>query len=331
MRAFGQERGRDNDRNNGTEKPVVHQNGVVQDWSHRHVVYPRVGEIQSLIAVQNEPRALLSWQAAAREGWRRGRGFPPTRGPETEMHRDWSISLGAGGMAAAMYPAKFSFDPNAAADCLNDVLMYSVNVATSATQPNIVGFNNLYSGTTPTAGICNRTPSGSDTGVAATVDWSYNVIAVDGQVSTSPALSLDGGKVAFVETGTGATAHFHVLAPSLGDGVNFANLQDVATNRESINGGINRFRPISSHGGDWKCNRPGPDARVGDSSATPCHRLSLTTRMTLLTSATTVARSSGSRMSFAQPRPAQVAGPRHRAWMPHGELAARSLLGAREY
>ena len=42
--------------------------------------------------------------------------------------------------------------------------------------------------------------------------------AAGGLVATSPALSLDGTKVAFVETGSG-TAHFHVLAWKSGDGV----------------------------------------------------------------------------------------------------------------
>jgi hypothetical protein len=130
-----------------------------------------------------------------------------------------------------MYPAKFSFDVNATPDCTNDFAVFAVNVATSATQPNIVAFNNLYSGTAGSTGICNapangRTTGPGDDGVSATALWSYNVVAADGQVSTSPALSLDGTKVAFVETGSGTTAHFHVLAWAAFDGVP-AGLQDV--------------------------------------------------------------------------------------------------------
>ena len=145
-----------------------------------------------------------------------------------------------------MYPAKFTFDVNATANCATDFIVYPVTVAGSGTQPNIVAFNNLYSGTTPTAGICNRTSSGTDTGVAATTFWSYNVTAAGGVVATSPALSLDGTKVAFVETGSGTTAHFHVLAWKSGDGV-AANLQSVISPK-TINSGFATLAPAAGTG-----------------------------------------------------------------------------------
>jgi hypothetical protein len=240
LQAYGQER----------EKEVEHPNGVVQDWSHRHVVYPRVGEIHALIAVQNEPRALLSWQAAARAGWRRGRGFPPTRGPEIGMERDWSISLGIGGTAKSMYPAKFTFDISAAASCPNDFIVYPVDVVGSATQPNLVAFSNLYSGTVPSNGICNRAvPPPGDNGTSATTKWSYNITAAGGRVSTSPALSLDGTKVAFVETAPATTAHFHVLAWKSGDGVDITtpNAQNVLK-PVSITTGFATLAPAAGSG-----------------------------------------------------------------------------------
>ena len=107
-----------------------------------------------------------------------------------------------------MYPAKFSFDVTAAPSCANDFVVFPIAANGSATQPNLVAFNNLYSGTAGGNGICNRTPSGTDTGVAATVYWSYNVNGIGGAVPTSPALSLDGTKVAFVESAGGATGAF---------------------------------------------------------------------------------------------------------------------------
>lgn len=210
-----------------TQPAAEHQNGIVQDWSMHQVVYPLVGPIDSMTALQHDPRAILSWQAAERQH-RGPRHFFNIGG----IQRDWSISLGGGTTAPAQYPAKYGFDVTAAPDCNLDVVFFTVNTTTSATQPNIVGFNNLYSGGTsavPT-GLCgSRAVVAGDDRSKATVDWSYNVIAADGQVSTSPALSLDGAEVAFVETGSGGTAHFHVLAPSPGDGVNLGtpNLQDV--------------------------------------------------------------------------------------------------------
>jgi hypothetical protein len=53
--------------------------------------------------------------------------------------------------------------------------------------------------------------------------WSYAVGS--GGVATSPTLSLDGNKVAFVET-TGGQPHFHVLAWRGGDGVDAGNAQN---------------------------------------------------------------------------------------------------------
>jgi hypothetical protein len=126
-----------------------------------------------------------------------------------------------------MFPAKFTFDITAAPSCANDYIIYPLNTAGSATQANLVAFNNLYSGTAGSDGICNRTPVTNDDGVDATVLWSYNVSAIGGAVTTSPVLSWDytgvagsvlGTKVAFVESAPGQNAHFHVLAWKAGDG-----------------------------------------------------------------------------------------------------------------
>ena len=232
VRAYGQERDRDEDKGRASAQP----SGIVHDWSHRHVVYPRVGSIDSLISVQHDPRAIQSWQEAEWEDWHRERRSRHHRDHDRDhdvdevasgLHRDWAISLGNGSVAPAMYPAKFGFDPNVAADCANDFVVFPVNIAGSASQPNIVAFNQLYSGTAGGTGICNRGASGSDTGVAAETFWSYDINAAGGLVATSPALSIDGTKVAFVETVAGTSAHFHVLAWKSGDGVDAANLQNV--------------------------------------------------------------------------------------------------------
>jgi len=194
----------------------IHPDGLVDDWSHHHAVYPRVGPLQSLLAVQNNPRAIHSWQAAARAEWRRANVSRSPHNTKNGMQIDWNISLGNGSTAAGMFPAKFNFDPNATANCTTDFIVFPVNIAGSTTQANLVAFNNLYSGTGN--GICNRTPVGGvDTGKSATTLWSYNIDAAGGAVATSPALSLDGTKVAFVETNSTGPAHFHVLAWKSGD------------------------------------------------------------------------------------------------------------------
>jgi hypothetical protein len=206
-----------------------HPNGIVQDWSRHHLAYPRFGPIQSIIAVQHDPRAILSWQEAEREDWHRAKDRDEDRdgdgdhrhshGTPSGVHRDWSIPLGLETTAPAMYPAKYTFYLTAAPSCSTDFIVYPVNVAGSTTQPNIVAFNNLYSGTVPTTGLCNRGSPVNDDGVSATTMWSYFVQAAGGVVATSPTLSLDGTRVAFVESVSGISAQFHVLAWKSGDGV----------------------------------------------------------------------------------------------------------------
>lgn len=181
LSTHGQGRGRVN------YEAIEHPNGLVQDWSHRHALYPRVGPIQSLMAVQNNPRAIHSWQAAARSDWRQWNNLRFHNPAQGGTHRDWSISLGGGTTAQSMYPAKFGFDVNAAPDCVNDFIVYPINAVGSGTQPNIVAFNNLYRG--PSSGLCNgASVSGVDDGVSATTLWSYNVHAAGGKVATSPVL-----------------------------------------------------------------------------------------------------------------------------------------------
>jgi hypothetical protein len=198
-----------------------------EDWSTRHVVYPRVGPVAAMQAASRDARARLLWRQipvagggglfdrGTPLGGRSGPVFIPWRRPSLEqgtMHRDWAINLGAAGTAPAMYPAKFGFDITAAPSCTSDYVVFPVNALGSSSQPNIVAFNYLYSGTAGATGICNRQSTASDTGVAAEVLWSYNVQGIPGggAVTTSPVISYDmltpsasGTKIAFVESATG--------------------------------------------------------------------------------------------------------------------------------
>src|SRR6201996_7965921 len=205
-----------------------------QDGSTRFAIYSRTGTAAALEAARRDPRALIHWRDLDRlEANRRSssavarrfRGWPrrfPIR-TTNPIQRDWSIYLGSAGTAPSMYPAKFTFDVNATPSCANDFVVFPVDAAGSSTQPNLVAFNNLYSGTAGGTGICNsRTvPTGhTDTSTSATVLFSYNVSKIGGAVTTSPVISFDatGGKIAFVESIAGQPAHFHVLAWKKGDG-----------------------------------------------------------------------------------------------------------------
>jgi hypothetical protein len=212
-----------------------------RDWSTRHAIYSNWGYLADVNSASSDPRAIFSWRARPASSYRKFPPFPPIHWPRprpvpSTLHRDWSINLGTAGTAPTMYPAKFSFDVTQAPSCANDFVVFPVAAKGIATQPNLVAFNNLYSGTTGGTGICNRTASGSDLGNSATVLWSYYVqgIAGGGAVPTSPVVSYDsnggsGTKVAFVESIAGSPAHFHVLAWKSGDGRNAANLQSVLT------------------------------------------------------------------------------------------------------
>jgi len=213
---------------------------AVHDWSVRHVIYPRFGRVADMIAVEQDPRAIFSWRRRIALGPSLpipGEGSGPSG---MAVQRDWSIYLGTGGTAFAMYPAKFTFDVTATPSCTSDFVVFPVNGQGSSSQPNIVALNNLYSGTTGATGICNRKASSSDTGTAATVLWSYDVegISGGGAVPTSPTIAFDpsdptgtgnvtGKKIAFVESEAGSPAHFHVLAWKSGDGQLATNLQSV--------------------------------------------------------------------------------------------------------
>ena len=227
--------------------PAQPQNGIVQDWSTQHTLYPSVGLTSSMVAQQNDPREMLAWENAQRQSALAARN--PVRFPDIvqrDVHTDWSISLGSGGVAPSMYPAKFTFDVTALPTCIittagatpppPDYAVFAVNVAAGAGQPNLVAFQDLYSGSTPTNGTCNtQRPSyfSGDTTTSAATFWSYAITAADGVIATSPSLSLDGTKVAFVEKGAGSNAHFHVLAfnggttLTAGDGVTTTNSQTV--------------------------------------------------------------------------------------------------------
>lgn len=221
------------------DQPYQKHVGRVTDWSYRHVVLSGGPSAANLEAARTEPRILF--HLAERNLVRIHDGvlsFPPAlRDPEDHIpaipsagHRiidgtnvkkmkkrnlriDWSLSLGTGNVAQSMFPAKFSFDINGAPSCANDYAVYGLNVAgVTGGQANVVGVNNLYSGSNPT-GLCGANP---------TVTWSYNGSTAAGAVLTSTTISLDGTKIAYVE-GVAGSAIFHVLTWKTGEGASATN------------------------------------------------------------------------------------------------------------
>jgi hypothetical protein len=181
--------------------------GFPQDWSHRHVVFSNPPSLPTLLAIRQDPRLLHQWlkfnahgrinRPAAQEPEVFDRDRERDRDPETEKGVDWSVTLGGAGskVAASMYPAKYTFDINAPPDCTNDFVVFPTFNGGSATQAAIVGYNQLYSTQGSVGGFCNRN--------GPSVKWAYRIARA---IRSSPVLSLDGKKVAWVTT-TGGIVH----------------------------------------------------------------------------------------------------------------------------
>lgn len=186
--------------------------GLVQDWTQHHLVFSRDALLKNPSLISREPRiahqVMQRWQSARPQVSGDTLGASGLAAPQ----RDWNVSLGLGRIAPNMFPSKYSFDSGAAPDCANDYVVFGLNHVGNVNQANLVAFNNLYSGSSP-AGICGATP---------TFMFAYNISTVTaGRILNSPALSVDGKKIAFVESGNIAGNNlsiFHVLTWATGAG-----------------------------------------------------------------------------------------------------------------
>jgi len=183
--------------------------GVPQDWSQRHIVFSRAALLRHPNLLDQEPRvlhqAIQRWQSPNSNIFH-GADPAQARLAAGSNHRDWNVVL-RGRLAPDIFPAKYSFDPAAPPSCANDYVVFGLNNAgVTGGAANLVAFNNLYAGT---GGLCGGAPS---------VLFAYNVTTVaGGHVITSPVLSVDGTKIAFVES-AGTSAIFHVLTWTAGQG-----------------------------------------------------------------------------------------------------------------
>lgn len=165
--------------------------GLPIDWSARHIVVHNKVDATFDRLAGRDPRIVYNWlQRAHARGPVAPAPFLKKFGPtaKSKFHGDWHFTLGNGTVAFGMSPAKYTFNVNSTPDCTNDYVVYALNTAPSPNQPNLIGFNNLYSGTSPT-GIC---------GTAPTVKFAYSIGS--GAIDTSPVIGPDGSKVAFVSS-----------------------------------------------------------------------------------------------------------------------------------
>ena len=169
--------------------------GYPQDWSSRHLLMPGTRVEDVLAAGVRDPRHVynLVMRQVAVENARPWSVRKPRR-----MKIDWAVSLENGYVPQNQFPAKYQFGIGAE-NCNSDYVLFGLTV-TSGTQANLVGINNLYTTATP---ACH--------GGTPWVAFAYNTVTqTGGQIRTSPVLSEDGTKVAFVESTSGAS-YFHVL------------------------------------------------------------------------------------------------------------------------
>ena len=170
--------------------------GYPSDWSGRHLILTGNDADKALAEARHDPRHVYNMvqrMVAIRNQNRVARR--PVKKPAIQV--DWAVSLENGFVPANQFPAKFRFDVTTE-NCNSDFVIFGLTV-TSGTQANIVGINNLYTG--------GSSPCNSGTPFVA---FAYKGALHGGQVSTSPVLSMDGHKVAFVENASSGS-YFHVL------------------------------------------------------------------------------------------------------------------------
>jgi hypothetical protein len=195
-------------------RPAHHEMGYPTDWTHRHVIFSQPATPEQARRVENDPRYWQQWvrrnqplvlrtdreEAAISASFASSLRANRSSRPTGKMHRDWAEDLGTlpaspTEILANVFPAKFSFSPstaNCGSSTTPDFVVFSTGLSGTGTQPNIVAYDNLYSG-------CG--------GTVPTLYWAYNVTVNgdNGDILTSPVFSRDGTQIAFVEHDTVTT------------------------------------------------------------------------------------------------------------------------------
>ena len=212
------------------ENPQTGHIGLPVDWSTRHILFTAGGTPEVEAATANDPRRWIN-DAVRRHvfptepalmmppSFPQPPVMPRNPWPLKTLRRDWAMSLGATANARLDFseaPAKYSFNVNGTYSCGSDFVVYPLTVTPSATQANIIAFNNLYTGTISSSCPSNSPQSPPTTNsTAPTLMWAYQ--AGSARIIGSPVLSLDGTQVAFMED-NGTAAMLYVLTWASGQG-----------------------------------------------------------------------------------------------------------------
>jgi hypothetical protein len=229
--------------------------GFPTDWSSNHLIFTASRSVQSQTESQRDPRYGMQWMRGNLPRWREqlasdpwGIGRRPLPAPPRQstpapstptLARDWNFSQQTTTYVLRyVYPAKYTFNPIAVADCAKDYVIFGLNVPGATGQANLMGVNNLYVGS---SGGCSTIASNGGSGTAPTpeVEWAYNVTqsgSTTGQIRTSVVLSADGKKVAYVLTPTavGSSAPLQLQVLTLGAKTGTVTAPTAATCSSSV-------------------------------------------------------------------------------------------------
>jgi hypothetical protein len=194
--------------------------GLPQDWSSRQLLHPGPVVGAPMNGQFRDPRVIYGQlqqqhNLKGRELLVR-RNLSVKTAPGT-MHRDWSFTLGpGGGMADGMSPAKYSFDVNATPSCANDFVIYTVASGGASNTPNIVGFNNLYSGTSTALTVAAATTGATESGNTVTITTTTVHGMVAGQQVTISGVAVAGYNGTFTILAAPTTTTFTYTDASSG-------------------------------------------------------------------------------------------------------------------
>ena len=208
--------------NPGTEQEA-RAHGTYDDWL-RVVNNPRyvLQQLQRHAPAQGPAAEYVATLEKAAQANASAAGEKPALPPngnfgKDKMKKDWSEGILGGAVLPNAFPATFAVNygqPN----CAGDYVLYPVGSAGAlGTAATVVAYHNLYDTT------C--------TGTVPQVYWAYNTGA-GYTVTTSPVISPDGTKIAFVQSGSGGMQLVVVKwsAPTLTSDKNFTSCSYVSAN-----------------------------------------------------------------------------------------------------
>ncbi len=180
------------------------QNALPYDWSQHHVVFPAAGSAERQATIDQDVRYHLQQMRRTVQQFE----LESRSQPGNPLQSDWQEAIGDKPykVKRSHYPAKYSSNVlNPIPSCANDYVVYTLPHA-GAGKFNVVAYNNLYT---------NSTSNGLCPGTAPAVLFAYNASQNHGKLLTSPALSLDGTQIAFIENAS--SAQLHILKWYAGD------------------------------------------------------------------------------------------------------------------